>query len=446
MQKYQLPYTPPVTPVCEPAEFIAPSTHKSVSAKSQDTEGRQEKKEKQEKKERDEISITNFYKHLSPVSAAVLTCTPILAIYGSRTTQLQFPTFVFAFIYYFITGLGVTAGYHRLFAHRSFNASPALRVLLLLAGAGAFQGSARWWCRGHRAHHRYTDTAQDPYAVHEGLFHAHFGWMIFTPRVKPGRADTSDLLADPLVSLQHQYYVPLALFFAFVFPAIFCGLVWGDWRGGFYYAGVARCVFLHHATFCVNSLAHYLGDAPFDDKHSPRDHFVTALVTFGEGYHNFHHEFPQDYRNAIKWYQYDPTKVFIYLCSLVGSATHLKRSPDNEIRKGRYVQTLKRIERERSEINWPRPREDLPVLSFDSFLAEAQTKPLVLIAGFIHDLSGFETRHPGGAGFIRNAVGRDMTGAFHGGVYDHSNAAHNMLDMMRVGVLSGGMEVVALRS
>jgi hypothetical protein len=78
------------------------------------------------------------------------------------------------------------------------------------------------------------------------------------------------------------------------------------------------------STFCVNSLAHWLGETPFDDKHTPRDHLVTALVTIGEGYHNFHHQFPMDYRNAIKWYQYDPTKWFISACKMLGLASHLK--------------------------------------------------------------------------------------------------------------------------
>jgi len=88
------------------------------------------------------------------------------------------------------------------------------------------------------------------------------------------------------------------------------------------------------STFCVNSLAHWLGESPFDDKHSPRDHLVTALVTIGEGYHNFHHQFPMDYRNAIKWYQYDPTKWFIWVCQQLGLASHLKvcDTPSSDLR------------------------------------------------------------------------------------------------------------------
>ncbi len=105
------------------------------------------------------------------------------------------------------------------------------------------------------------------------------------------------------------------------------GYFWGDWRGGYVYAGAMRMCMVHHSIFALNSLAHWLGEAPFDDKHSPRDHLVTALVTFGEGYHNFHHQFPTDYRNAIRWYQYDPTKWFISLCAKVGLASHLKVGP-----------------------------------------------------------------------------------------------------------------------
>jgi stearoyl-CoA desaturase (delta-9 desaturase) len=123
-------------------------------------------------------------------------------------------------------------------------------------------------------------------------------------------------------------------------PTMVPGLLWGDWRGGFFFAGAARLTFVHHvsepflrvlhlliilkSTFCVNSLAHWLGDTPFDDKHTPRDHIITALMTIGEGYHNFHHQFPMDFRNAIRWYQYDPTKWFIRVMQWAGLASHLK--------------------------------------------------------------------------------------------------------------------------
>ena len=119
--------------------------------------------------------------------------------------------------------------------------------------------------------------------------------------------DVVDLDQDPLVVWQHKHYLLSVLTMAFVFPALVCGL-WSDVLGGLVYAGIMRGCFVQQATFCINSLAHWLGDQPFDDRNSPRDNWITALVTLGEGYHNYHHEFPSDYRNGIEWYQYDPTK------------------------------------------------------------------------------------------------------------------------------------------
>ena len=220
--------------------------------------------------------------------------------------------------------VGITAGYHRLWAHRSYNASKPLQYFLAFAGAGAVEGSIKWWSRGHRAHHRYTDTDLDPYNAHRGLLWSHIIWMIVKPRRKPGVVDISDLSKNEVVRWQHRWYVWLILLMGFGVPTVIPGLLWGDWRGGYVYAGAARLLFVHHSTFCVNSLAHWLGDAPFDNKHTPRDHVFTAVVTLGEGYHNFHHQFPSDYRNAIRWYQYDPTKWFIAICSWLGLASHLK--------------------------------------------------------------------------------------------------------------------------
>ncbi len=120
------------------------------------------------------------------------------------------------------------------------------------------------------------------------------------------------------------------------------------------------------STFCVNSLAHWLGETPFDDKHSPRDHVITALVTIGEGYHNFHHQFPMDYRNAIKWYQYDPTKWFIWTCKQIGLASQLKKFPDNEVKKGVLTMQLKKLRETQDNLAWPSDHNDLPVVSWDT--------------------------------------------------------------------------------
>ncbi|EIW71223.1 stearoyl-CoA desaturase (delta-9 desaturase) [Tremella mesenterica] len=391
------------------------------------------------------VTWKNLIWNIQWISFLALTVTPSLAIYGFFTVPYNRNTLIWSVIYYYITGLGITAGYHRLWAHRSYNASVPLQYFYAIAGAGAVEGSIKWWSRGHRAHHRYTDTKLDPYSAHEGFWWSHMGWMIIKPRGKIGVADVSDLTRNKVVRWQHKFYIPLIFFMGMILPTMVAGLGWGDWWGGFVFAGAARLCFVHHSTFCVNSLAHWLGEKPFDNKHTPCDHFITALCTIGEGYHNFHHQFPMDFRNAIKWFQYDPTKWFIWTMSKLGLATHLKRFPDNEIKKGQYTMKLQTLYDEGQQLKWPTSSNDLPVISWEEFKAASKERSLIAVHGFIHDCSSFANDHPGGAHLIKRAIGTDATTAFFGGVYDHSNAAHNLLAMMRVGVLDGGMEVEALK-
>ncbi|KAF9522719.1 delta 9-fatty acid desaturase protein [Crepidotus variabilis] len=382
---------------------------------------------------------SNWRNEFDWLNVVILCITPFAGFFGAYYTPLLWQTFLFSIFWYFVTGLGITAGYHRLWAHRAYNASLPLQYALALAGAGAVEGSIKWWSRGHRAHHRYTDTDLDPYNAHKGFWYSHMGWMILKPRRKPGVADVSDLSKSEVVKWQHKYYIQLILIMSFVIPTLIPKLLWNDAAGGFIYASVLRLCFVHHSTFCVNSLAHWLGETPFDDKHTPRDHFATALVTIGEGYHNFHHQFPMDYRNAIKWYQYDPTKWFIKAMQTIGLASHLKVFPENEVRKGQLTMELKKLKETQEKLAWPSNSDDLPVISWESFQEQALKRPLILISGFIHDVGSFIDEHPGGPHLLIKFIGKDATTAFFGGVYDHSNAAHNLLAMKRVGVLHGGM-------
>lgn len=235
------------------------------------------------------------------------------------------------------------------------------------------------------------------------------------------------------------------------------------------YNGIGSCAYSTWklATFCVNSLAHWLGDQPFDDRDSPRDHLVTALVTLGEGYHNFHHEFPVDYRNGIEWYQYDPTKHFIWLCSLVGLAYDLKTFRRNAIELGRWQQQKKKLDarklevdwdnqtdrawylaeaekldQRRSKLDWGTPIADLQEITWDDYVSRCNNgECLIAIEGVVHDVKSFIAYHPGGRALINSGIGKDATGMFTGGVYEHNNAAHNLLRLMRVGRLVGGSEV-----
>ncbi|KAH6869241.1 delta-9 fatty acid desaturase [Thelonectria olida] len=248
--------------------------------------------------------------------------------------------------------------------------------------------------------------------------------MVFEQNPKrQGRTDITDLNEDPIVVWQHRNYLKCVIFMAFVLPTIVAGFGWSDWLGGFVYAGILRICFLQQATFCVNSLAHW-------------------LVTLGEGYHNFHHELPSDYRNAIEWYQYDPTKWSIWIWKQLGLAYDLKQFRQNEIEKGRVQQMQKKLGQKRATLDWGIPLEQLPVVHWDDFVADSKNgKALVAIAGVIHDVSDFIKDHPGGKALIFSAIGKDATAVEDGGVYNHSNAAHNLLSTMRVGVLRGGCEV-----
>lgn len=410
------------------------------------------------------ITWKNWPKHIDWLNVLFIVGIPLYGSVQAFWVPLQWKTAVWAVAYYFYTGIGITAGsslagnhdkknililiqlgYHRLWAHCSYSATLPLRIWLAAAGGGAVQGSIRWWARGHRAHHRFTDTDKDPYSVRKGLLYSHFGWMVMKQNPKRlGRTDISDLNEDPVVIWQHRHYLKVVVAMSLGIPMLVAGLGWGDWWGGFVYAGVLRIFFIQQATFCVNSLAHWLGEQPFDDRNSPRDHVITALVTFGEGYHNFHHEFPSDYRNAIEWHQYDPTKWCIWTWKHLGLAYNLKQFRANEIEKGRVQQLQKTVDQKRARLDWGIPLHQLPVMEWDDYVEQAQNnsaRALVAIAGVVHDVTDFIHSHPGGRAMIQSGVGRDATAMFNGGVYFHSNAAHNLLSTMRVGVIRGGCEV-----
>lgn len=233
------------------------------------------------------------------------------------------PTLILAAAFYALSGLAITAGYHRLFAHRTYRTVAPVRWGLLLIGAATFQNSALSWSADHRAHHADTDGDGDPHAITIGVWYAHISWLF---RRREASADVSrltDLWAVRSIRFQHRWYAFFAIGVGLVAPAAVATL-WGDPVGGLLVAGFLRGAVLLQATFCVNSLAHLVGSRRFDGRSSARDSVVTALVTFGEGYHNFHHRFPYDYRNGTRWWQYDPSKWLIWSLDRVRLASALR--------------------------------------------------------------------------------------------------------------------------
>jgi stearoyl-CoA desaturase (delta-9 desaturase) len=230
-------------------------------------------------------------------------------------------------------GLAITGGYHRLFAHQAYRAAWPLRLFYLLFGAASVQNSALKWAADHRVHHTFTDTEKDPYNIRKGFWWAHIGWVFFKDE-GADPAKVPDLAADPLVRFQDRYYVPLAgLMGAFVPVAI--ASLWGDPLGGLLAAGFLRLALQYHVTFSINSFAHYIGSQPYSTRDTARDSFLTAIVSLGEGYHNFHHAFPFDYRNGIRAWHFDPTKWFVWAFSKAGLTHELRRATAEAVAQAR---------------------------------------------------------------------------------------------------------------
>lgn len=243
-------------------------------------------------------------------------------------------------------GMAITCGYHRLFAHCTYEAHPILKVAYLLFGAMALQNSALNWAAGHRVHHRYIDDPErDPYCARRGFWFSHIGWMLRSyPSGEPDFSTVRDLQRDPLVMWQHRHYLLLALSTNFGLPLL-VGFLTGDVWGVLLLAGVLRLVVSHHFTFFINSLAHMWGSQPYTDENTARDNPVVALLTYGEGYHNFHHMFAHDYRNGLRWWQWDPSKWFISSMSVLGLARNLKRVPWFRIQRALLDNQFQRAQR-----------------------------------------------------------------------------------------------------
>ena len=263
---------------------------------------------------------------------------PVIALFALVTlaTAIGVPAFAYAYgftavdwitfgVLYLASGLGITVGYHRLISHKSFECHAWVRACLLVAGGWAMENSALRWCADHIRHHARCDQEEDPYNALKGFWHSHCGWIF---RKSPYREEkyASKLRKDPLIMWQDRYYLPIVLS-GFALPFVI-GLVHGGWISGlgcFLLAGVCRVFFVLNSTFCINSICHIWGSQPHGAADSSRDSWWVSLVTFGEGYHNYHHMYLRDYRNGPRWYNFDPSKWLIFSLSTIGAAYNLQR-------------------------------------------------------------------------------------------------------------------------
>lgn len=152
-------------------------------------------------------------------------------------------------------------------------------------------------------------------------------------------------------------------------------------------------------------------------------------------------QFPTDYRNTTNWLGYDPNKWCINTWKFLGLASDLRTFSQNEIQKGVLQQQQKKLDREMGVLDWGKPLTMLPVMEWEDFVDQSKTRALVAVAGLVHDVTDFADEHPGGKALLSTGVGKDATAMFNGGVYNHSNAARNLLAKYRVGIIRGGGEV-----
>lgn len=254
-----------------------------------------------------------------------------LACLGAFFTGVSTVALIVALVLYLVRGLGVTAGFHRLLAHRAFTTGRAVQFALALAGSLAVQGGPLWWVAHHRSHHRYTETDKDIHSPKtKGFWRAHIGWMLQSASFRENSAAARDLHRYPEIRFLQRHYGWLILGQAaalyalgaaldYFYPALGTSgpqmLVWG-----FFISIVA----LWHATFMVNSVCHTWGSRPFDADDASTNNWLVGLLALGEGWHNNHHKFAYSARHGLRWWQLDLTWWFLRALRGLGLASDLK--------------------------------------------------------------------------------------------------------------------------
>ncbi|GAB3547965.1 stearoyl-CoA desaturase (delta-9 desaturase) [Actinopolyspora lacussalsi] len=236
-----------------------------------------------------------------------------------------------AIVFYALSGLGVTVGFHRLFTHRSFKTNRAVQVLLAISGMGAVQGPVINWVADHRRHHAYSDREGDPHspwrfgssatALAKGFWHAHMGWL-FERDVTNVDRFAPDLLKDRVLERINRLF-PLWTVVSFVLPAVLGGLITWSWWGAltaFFWAGLVRVSVLHHITWSVNSICHMIGERPFKSRDKAANFWPLALISFGESWHNSHHADPTCARHGVLKGQLDISARLIWMLEKLGWA------------------------------------------------------------------------------------------------------------------------------
>lgn len=248
-------------------------------------------------------------------------------------------TVLMAFILGMFGAFGITAGAHRLWSHRSYKAKWPLRLILMISQTLAFQNSIYEWVRDHRVHHKFTDTDADPHNAKRGFFFSHIGWLMMKKhpdvREKGKTVDMTDLDSDPIVMFQKKYYAVLMPVFCFVVPTFMAyNYLDETFSNSWYIVAIFRYVLSLNGTWLVNSAAHIWGTKPYDRKISPTNSTFVAIAAVGEGWHNYHHVFPWDYKTSeLGKYSTNFTTAVIDFFAKLGWAYDMKSVSDDMIKK-----------------------------------------------------------------------------------------------------------------
>ncbi|KAL4084956.1 hypothetical protein QTP88_027817 [Uroleucon formosanum] len=290
----------------------------------------------------------------------------LAAVYGVLLmfTSAKIATTIFAILMYQVSSIGITAGAHRLWSHRAYKAKWPLRVILIIFNTIAFQNHVYEWARDHRLHHKYSETNADPHNANRGFFFSHVGWLLCRKHpeiMEKGRGiDMADLLADPIVSFQKKYYKFLMPLLCFILPTMLPVYCWGEsWANSWFVATMFRYTFSLNVTWLVNSAAHMWGGRPYDRFINPSENITVALLALGEGWHNYHHVFPWDYKAAeLGDYKLNMTTAFIDFFAKIGWAYDLKTVSADTVRK--RVERTGINGRADTQASWGWDDKDLP--------------------------------------------------------------------------------------
>lgn len=444
------------------------------------------------KRKRDFLKRINYH---HTFTAVVLPAAALIYMFEYQVALVpaNIRTLIFSVVYFNLTMLAFSAGYHKCFTHNSFR--PRFRVVLAafaVLGAGVGLGSIRWWASLHRAHHQFTDdTEKDPFSIKRGFFWAHWGWLVKKPKLvsfydefieqefptsanrnlvrevkKLQGIETDDfeyeaedlthqnytLETHSLILWQDKAYEVLFVLSGLLLPAVITRYYCHDtWINGLLYPGVIRMFLCQQCMLSTESVCHFraiqvtIPTQPFNDKNSSINcnNPLVSFLTYGQAKQNYHHEFPHDYRGLSSMFAFDPTKWFIWTLSQLYLVEDLHRTPKDLIMQLQIQQQQEAINRMKSLLNWGTPISKLPVISAREFNQLVQSpknsdRMYIVIQQIIHDVTPFMDQHPGGVPLLKASRGKDATRAFYGGVYGHSTAAVNLLATMRIAVLDSG--------